>query len=59
MRTSCTIEDPKVDAHGVITKVDTSRRSKERIHVAIELSIPKVLKDTPVSNGNLIRELLR
>ena len=52
------LEDPKVNAHAIITKVDSSRRSKERIHVAIELTIPKDLTDTPVSNEKLIKELL-
>ena len=52
------LEDPKADAHATITKVDRSRRNKERIHVAIELNIPKDLADTPVSNGKLIKELL-
>lgn len=52
------LEDPKVDAHATITKVDSSRRSKERVHVAIELTIPKDLTDTPVSNEKLIKELL-
>ena len=53
------LEDPKVDAHATITKVERSRRNKERISVAIELAIPKDLTDTPVSNGKLIREMLK
>lgn len=52
------LEDPKVDAHATITKVDSSRRNKKRIHVAIELRLPKNLTDIPVSNGQLIKELL-
>ena len=52
------LEDPKVDAHATITKVDSSRRNIGRFHVAIELTIPKDLTDTPVSNGILIKELL-
>ncbi|WP_022779893.1 DnaJ domain-containing protein [Butyrivibrio sp. AE3009] len=52
------LEDPKVDSHAIITKVDSSRRNRERIHVAIELTIPKDLTDTPVSNEKLIKELL-
>ncbi len=52
------LEDPKVDAHATITKVDSSRRNIGRFHVAIELAIPKNLTDTPVSNGILIKELL-
>lgn len=52
------LENPKVDAHATITKVDSSRRNKERIHVAIELRLPKNLTDIPVSNGQLIKELL-
>ena len=31
---------------------------KGRIHVEIELAIPKDLPDTPVVNENLIRQLL-
>ena len=53
------LEDPKVDAHATITRVDSSRRNKEHIRVAIELSIPKDLADILVSNGKLIKELLR
>ena len=39
--------------------VDSNRKNRERIHVAIELAISKDLTDTPVSNGKLIKELLR
>ena len=53
------LEDPEVDAHATITKVDNGRRSKNRVHVVIELTIPKDLADTPVSNEKLIKELLR
>ncbi len=49
------LEAPMVDAHATIIKVDSSRRSKERVHVAIELTIPKDLTDTPVSNEKLIK----
>ncbi len=52
------IEDPMVDARATIIKVDSCRRNKERIYVAIELTIPKDLTDTPVSNEKLIKELL-
>jgi hypothetical protein len=52
------LEDPMVDAHATIIKVDSGRRNKERIHVAIELTIPKDLTDTPVSNEKIIKELL-
>ena len=52
------LEDPMVDAHATIIKVDSGRRNKERIHVAIELTIPKDLTDTPVLNEKLIKELL-
>ena len=52
------LEDPKVDARAYVTKADSARRGKERIHVAIELTIPADLADTPVSNRNLIREML-
>lgn len=50
------LEDPKVDAHATITKVDSSRRDKKCIHVAIELDLPKDLADTTVSNGQLIKQ---
>ena len=53
------LEDPKVDARASITKVDSSRRNRERIHVVIELAISKDFTDTPVSNGKLINELIR
>ena len=38
---------------------ESGHRNKERIHVAIELVIPKDLTDTPVSNEKLIKEMLR
>ena len=53
------LENPKVDAHTAVTKVESRRRTKERIHVTIELTIPKDLTDTPVSNMNRIKELLK
>ena len=52
------LEDPKVDAHAIKTKVDSSCRDKKCIHVAIELDLHTDLADTPVSNGQLIKELL-
>ncbi len=53
------LEDPKVDARATITKVESSRRKKERVSVAIELAIPKDLTDIPVSNERLIKDLLK
>ena len=53
------LEDPKVDANAIVTKVDNGRRNKEQAHVSIELTIPKDLADAPVSNEKLIKELLR
>ncbi len=53
------LEDPDVDAHAIVTKVDSGCRNKERAHVSIELTIPKDLVDAPVSNGKLIEGLLR
>jgi hypothetical protein len=53
------LEEPKVQAHASITKVEKSRRSEKRINVTIELTIPKELKDVPVSNRKLIEKLIR
>ena len=53
------LEDPKVQAHASVTKVEKSRRAGKRMNVVIELTIPKNLKDTPVANGKLIEKLIR
>lgn len=53
------LEDTNVEARATIKKVETGRRDVRRIHVEIELIIQRDLKDTPVSNGKLIRELLQ
>ena len=53
------LEDPKVQAHTSITKVEKSRRAGKRMNVAIELNIPKSLMDRVVSNKKLIEELLK
>jgi curved DNA-binding protein CbpA len=53
------LEDPKVQAHASITKVEKSRRAGKRMNVEIELTIPKSLKDTLVTNGKLIEKLRR
>ncbi len=53
------LEDPQVNANATVTRVEKSRKGKEHIHVAIELSIPKELTDSPVINGSLIRKILR
>ncbi len=53
------LEDPKVQAHASITKVEKSRRAGKRMNVEIELTIPKSLKDTLVTNGKLIEKLVR
>ncbi|WP_155831493.1 J domain-containing protein [Butyrivibrio sp. LC3010] len=50
------LEDPAVNAHAVITRVENSQRNKRRMHVEIELTIPKNLVDTPVSNARIIKE---
>ncbi len=52
------LEDPRVQSHAAITKVEKSRRPGNRMNVVIELTIPRDLTDTPVSNGELIRKLL-
>ncbi|WP_051688538.1 J domain-containing protein [Butyrivibrio sp. AE2032] len=52
------LENPKVNAHTTITKVEHTRRIKDRTHVSIELTIPKDLTDTPSSNADRIKELL-
>ncbi len=53
------LEDPKVQAHASVTKVEKMRRSGKRMNVVIELAIPKELKDIPVSNGKLIEKMMR
>ncbi len=53
------LEDPKVQVHASVTKVEKSRRAGKRMKVVIELAIPKNLKDTPVANGKLIEKLIR
>ncbi len=53
------LEDPKVQAHASVTKVEKVRRSGNRMNVVIELTIPKELKDIPVSNGKLIEKMMR
>ncbi len=53
------LEDPKVQAHASVTKVEKVRRSGNRMNVAIELAIPKELKDIPVSNRKLIEKMMR
>ena len=52
------LEDPDVDVRAFVTKAESVRRGKERIHVAVELAIPVKLSDTPVVNGALITRLL-
>ncbi len=51
------LEDPKVESHATIKKVENGRKGSSRMHVVIELSIPRDLQDTPVSNDKLIKEL--
>ncbi len=53
------LEDPWVKSHATITKAEKSRRSGTRMNVMIELTIPRDLKDIPVSNAGLIEKLLR
>ncbi len=48
------LEDPKVQAHASVTKVEKSRRYGNRMNIVIELTIPKDLKDVPVTNGKNI-----
>ena len=52
------LDDPEVEARASITKAETVRRSGSRMHVEIELTIPRNLKDTPAVNGCLIKALL-
>ena len=49
------LEDPKVQTHASITKVEKSRRFGNRMNVVIELMIPKGLKDVAVSNERQIK----
>ena len=53
------LEDPKVQAHASVTRVEKNRRFGNRLNVEIELAIPKNLTDATVSNGKLITELLK
>ena len=52
------LEDPKVQTHASITKVEKSRRFGNRMNVVIELTIPKDLKDVAVSNERQIKRSL-
>ena len=51
------LEDPQVEARAAIKKTEKNRKGSSRIQVAIELGIPKMLRDTPVCNSSLIKEL--
>ncbi len=51
------LEDPQVKARAAIKKTEKNRKGSSRIQVAIELGIPKMLRDTPVCNSSLIKEL--
>ena len=51
------LDDPEVEARASITKAETVR-SGSRMHVKIDLTIPRSLKDTPAVNGSLIKALL-
>ena len=53
------LDDPSVEVHAVITKTETIRKRGNRMHVEIELTIPKSLKDIPAVNGSLIKALLK
>lgn len=53
------LDDPEVEARASITKAETVRRIGSRMHVEIELTIPRSLKDTPAVNGSLIKALLK
>ncbi|MBE5826702.1 MAG: hypothetical protein E7307_08700 [Butyrivibrio sp.] len=53
------LDDSAVEARAVITKTETIRKRGNRMHVEIELTIPKSLKDAPAANGSLIKVLLR
>jgi hypothetical protein len=52
------LEDPKVQAHASVTKVEKSRRAGKRMNVVIELTIPKNLTDVAVSNEEQIKRIL-
>ena len=51
------LDYPEVEARAFITKAETVR-SGSRMHVKIDLTIPRSLKDTPAVNGSLIKALL-
>ena len=52
------LDDPEVEARASITKAETVRRTGSRLHVEIELTIPRSLKDIPAVNGSLIRSII-
>lgn len=52
------LEDPQVEAHAAIKKIENGRRGVTRMNVAIEITIPKDLRDTPVSNADLLWNIL-
>ncbi len=52
------LEEPRVQAHASITKVEKNRRFVNRMNVMIELTIPKDLADVAVSNEEQIKRIL-
>ncbi len=52
------LEHPNVESRTTVTKVETRRKTPDRTHVTIDLTIPKNLTDTPVTNADQLKELL-
>lgn len=52
------LEDPSIDTCARVTKSGSNRRGKERLHIRIELAIPKDLVDTPVVNGLILSKMI-
>ena len=53
------LEDPQIETVATVKSADKISRGEERIHLGIQLVIPKALKDEMVSNIYLIKELLK
>ncbi len=53
------LEDPQIETVATVKSADKISRGEERIHLGIQLVIPKALKDEMVSNMYLIKELLK
>ncbi len=53
------LEDPQIETVVTVKSSDKISRGEERIHLVIQLIIPKALKDEMVSNRYLIKNLIK